>query len=368
MSIGIVVGTRPEIIKMSPIIRVCELEKIDYFVLHTGQHYTYGLDGIFFEELGLSAPRYNLKVGSGTHAVQTAQMLVGIEKVLARENPRAILVQGDTNTVLAGALVAAKLHIRVGHVEAGLRSRDRSMPEEINRILADHIADYLFVPTDGAKAILQAEGISAEKIWVTGNTIVDAVQQHLQIAQERSSILKELSLESQRYFLVTVHRQENVDSRVRFDGILRGLYLLQQEYGVPLIYPLHPRARKRMQEFGLEPQGVRVIDPLGYLDFLQLEAQASLVLTDSGGVQEESCILEVPCVTLRDNTERPETLEIGSNALAGTAPQSILAQGKEMLSRDRNWINPFGDGSAGKRIVDILSGCGLKLEPDGCVD
>jgi len=357
MEISIILGTRPEIIKMSPVIRELENKGLDYFILHTGQHYSYNLDKIFFEDLELSEPKYNLDVGSGTHAEETGKMLMGIEKVLNEEKPDVVLVEGDTNTVLAGALAATKLHIKVGHVEAGLRSYDRTMPEEINRVLTDHVSDYLFAPTVKARENLLREGIEEDKIFVTGNTIVDAVYQNLEIARRKVDILKKLNLNHEGYFLVTVHRQENVDVKERLKGILEGLRLLYRRFGLPIIYPIHPRAMKRIKEFGLEvPKGVELIEPLGFLEFLQLEANAKLVLTDSGGVQEETCILNVPCVTLRDNTERPETLEIGSNVLVGVNQNKILEGVNTMLIKERDWNNPFGDGKAGERIVGIIKG------------
>ena len=211
MKISIVLGTRPEIIKMSPILRECENQTLGYFILHTGQHYSYNLDKIFFEDLELPLPKYNLDVGSGSHAEETGKMLIGIEKVLKEEKPDIVLVEGDTNTVLAGALAASKSHIKIGHVEAGLRSYDRTMPEEINRVIADHVSDYLFAPTEKARGNLLTEGIDKSKIFVTGNTIVDAVYQNLEIARGKVDILKKLNLNSEEYFLVTAHRQENVD-------------------------------------------------------------------------------------------------------------------------------------------------------------
>lgn len=355
MKISIILGTRPEIIKMSPTIRECEKNGLDYFILHTGQHYSYNLDKVFFEELELPVPMYNLEVGSGSHAEETGKMLMGIEKVLQKENVDIVLVEGDTNTVLAGVLAAVKLGMKVGHVEAGLRSYDRSMPEEINRVAADHISDYLFAPTERAKENLIREGIDVNKIFITGNTIVDAVFQNLEIGKEKSKILDELSLKSREFLLVTAHRQENVDNKKRLGEILSGLELVQEEFGFIIIYPVHPRTKKRIKEFGLNiPEGVRLIEPAGYLDFLQLEANARLVLTDSGGVQEETCVLRVPCVTLRDNTERSETLEVGSNVLVGTKPEKILDGVKLMFDKENNWENPFGDGEAGMRIIKIL--------------
>jgi len=357
MKVSVILGTRPEIIKMAPVTRELERQELDFFILHTGQHYSHNLDSVFFQELELPQPKYNLEVGSGTHAEETGKMLIGIEKILLEEKPDVVLAEGDTNSVLAGTLAAAKLHIKVGHVEAGLRSYDRSMPEEINRVLADHIADYLFAPTEKAKRILLSEGVLKEKVFVTGNTIVDAVYQHLELARRKSQILKKLGLKEREYFLVTAHRQENVDIRDRLEGILEGLGLVYQKFHLPLIYPIHPRASRRIQEFGLGiPPGLKLIEPIGFLDFLGLEANAALILTDSGGVQEESCILKVPCITLRDNTERPETLEVGGNTLAGANPGAILSSAGKMLPAERNWPNPFGDGQAGVRIVEAIRG------------
>ena len=355
MKIAIILGTRPEIIKMSPIIRECEKQGLAYFILHTGQHYSYKLDKIFFEDLELPAAKYNLDVGSGSHAEETGKMLIGIEKVLKEEKLDVVLVEGDTNTVLAGALAASKLHIKVGHVEAGLRSYDRTMPEEINRVLADHVSDYLFAPTEKAKENLLREGIEENKIFVTGNTIVDAVYQNLEIARRKVNVLNKLNLRPNEYFLITAHRQENVDVKGRLKGILEGLELVYHKFNLPIIYPIHPRTMKRLKGFGLEvPKGIELIEPLGFLEFLQLEANAKLVLTDSGGVQEETCILKVPCVTLRGNTERPETLEVGSNVLAGVNQEKILEGVSVMLNAKRDWKNPFGDGKAGNIITKIL--------------
>jgi len=229
------------------------------------------------------------------------------------------------------------------------------MPEEINRVLADHVSDYLFAPTEKAKGNLLKEGIEEDKIFVTGNTIVDAVYQNLEIARGKVDILNKLNLNSEGYFLVTAHRQENVDVKDRLKGILDDLKLVYNKFNYPIIYPVHPRTKKKIREFGLEvPKGVELIEPFGFLEFLQLEANAKLVLTDSGGVQEETCILRVPCVTLRDNTERPETLEVGSNVLVGVNQNKIWEGVKKMMAKERNWENPFGDGRAGVKIVEIL--------------
>lgn len=348
--ITIVLGTRPEIIKMSPVVRECQERDVEFFVLHTGQHYSYEMDRVFFEELGLPEARYNLDVGSGLHGEQTGRILEGVERVLLRERPGIVLVQGDTNSVLAGALAASKLGIAVGHVEAGLRSFDRSMPEEINRVLADHMSDLLFAPTGTARENLRAEGIT-KGVYKTGNTVVDAVHQNRDLAESKSNILHRLGLEDDHYVVATAHRQENVDDPGRLRDMVRGLQRVSEELGMTLVFPAHPRTRSRMEEMDLDAQGVLLTDPLGYLDFLMLEANARLVLTDSGGVQEEACILHVPCVTMRRRTERPETIEVGANALAGTSPDGIASMARRMMRAKRRWRNPFGDGRAAERVV-----------------
>ena len=352
MRTAVVLGTRPEIIKLSPVIRALRQKKRDFFVLHTGQHYSYNLDRVFFENLGLGTPEINLGVGSGSHAEETGKMMIGIEKALMKEGADGVLVEGDTNSVLAGALAAAKLHVRVGHVEAGLRSRDRRMPEELNRIVADHLSDILFPPTKQSKANLLKEGIDRSKIFVTGNTIVDAVNQNLELAMKagHGSILG--GGESD-YMLATVHRQENVDDAGVMSNIILGLERIAKELGKPVIYPVHPRARNAMGRFGIKPDlsHLRLADPVDYLQFLRLERNASMVLTDSGGVQEEACIMGVPCVTLRDSTERPETVEVGANVVAGTRPDGILKAGLKMARKKGDWRNPFGDGKAASRII-----------------
>lgn len=340
---------------MSPMIRECQRQGLDYSILHSGQHYSYELDEVFFVELGLPQARHSLDVGSGSHAEQTGRILAGVERILLSEQPDIVLVEGDTNTVLAAALAAAKLHIRVGHIEAGLRSRDRSMPEEINRTLTDHISDYLFAPTEKSRQNLLVEGIADGRIFVTGNTIVDAIYHSLDISNSKLDVLSELNLSKAEYLVVTAHREENVDIKARLKGILDGLELVYNEFRLPIIFSVHPRTRKRMSEFGLKvPKGIETLAPLGFLEFLQLEKKARLILTDSGGVQEEACVLCTPCVTLRDNTERPETIEVGSNILAGASPERIFNCSQIMLTRQNNWQNPFGDGRTAKRIVEIL--------------
>jgi UDP-N-acetylglucosamine 2-epimerase (non-hydrolysing) len=355
MKVCIILGTRPEIIKMSPIIRYCDLEKIEYFIIHTGQHYSFNMDKLFFEELDLASPKYNVGAKETTHGKMIGSILIKIEPILMKEKPDIVLVEGDTNSVLAGALAASKLHIKVGHIEAGLRSYDKLMPEETNRIATDHISDYLFAPTTNAEEILLKEGIPKEKISVTGNTIVDAVFQNLINANKKANALEKLNLKKNQYILVTAHRQENVDSKEKLENILKGLELVHKTFNMKVIYPIHPRTRKKIEKFGLKAaEGVDLSEPVGFLEFLQLEKNAKLILTDSGGVQEESCILKVPCVTLRQNTERPETLEVGSNILAGTNPKKILACATKMINKKRVWENPFGDGKASQKIMEFI--------------
>lgn len=355
MKVAVILGTRPEIIKMSSIIRECTARGLICVIVDTGQHYDYAISKVFFEKLYLPPPHYQLRVGSGTHGQQTGRLLIEIERVLLEEKPDFVLVQGDTNTVLAGGLAASKLRIRVGHIEAGLRSFDSSMPEETNRILTDHLADLLFAPTPETAENLRSEGISDDKIFMTGNTIVDAVFQHRAIAKRESHVLDELQLSEGSYFLSTVHRPENVDNRERLLAILQSFQAVCERFNLPLVFPIHPRTRKMLRTFELVlPDQVLPIEPVGYLDFLQLEANAKMILTDSGGVQEEACILQVPCVTLRDNTERPETVRVGANIVSGVQPEGIVTCAGRMISVPRNWPNPFGDGTAYCRILDVI--------------
>jgi len=353
---AIVVGTRPEIIKMAPLVRACRARGLPYLLLHTGQHYSFEMDGVFFSELGLPAPDVNLEVGSGTQIYQVSSAMSGLEPILAEHRPDVVLVEGDTNSVLAAALAANKAGIRVGHVEAGLRSYDRGMPEEVNRVLTDHLADFLFAPTPGARDILLGEGLPAARVHVTGNTVVDELLLQRGRAR-RPGLLERFGVEPGRFALATLHRAENVDDPARLRGALGGLAGVSEALGLPVLAALHPRTQARIAE--LEPgltRGLRVLPPLGYLDFLGLHAEAGLMLTDSGGLQEEACCLRVPCVTLRDNTERPESVEVGANRLAGADPARIVEAARAMSARARDWPNPFGDGRAGERIVDVLLG------------
>jgi UDP-N-acetylglucosamine 2-epimerase (non-hydrolysing) len=283
-------------------------------------------------------------------------MLERLEPVLQRLGVRVVLVEGDTNSVLAGALAAAKLDIRVGHVEAGLRSRDRSMPEELNRIVADHLADHLYAPTEEAVANLRREGIDGERVRLTGNTVVDACRRHLPRAKPES-VLERRGLAAGGYLLVTVHRQENTDRAERLSAILDGVLGSSEASGLPAVFPIHPRTVKAVESAGLRSRletvtALRTTEPLGYLEFLALLAHAGVALTDSGGVQEEACILGVPCVTLRDNTERPETLAVGANRLAGADSTRIVESTLSALAGGHAWAQPFGDGRAGRRIAE----------------
>ncbi len=359
MKIGIIVGTRPEIIKMAPVIRECKKRDITYFIIHSNQHYSQEMDSIFFRELELPTPHYNLGVGSGLHSNQTGNILIKMEPILLEEKPDVVLVQGDTNTVLAGALAASKLGIKVGHIEAGLRSYDRTMPEETNRILTDHMSEYLFAVGPNQHAILAKEGIDNNKIFTVGNTVSDSLFQHLEISANTSKILIELGLTASEFFLVTAHRASNVDISANLLELLALFERLHKEYSQPIVWPIHPRTQAKLKEFSIEPPAyLKLIPPIGYLDFIQLQKHAQLILTDSGGIQEEACLLGVPCITLRENTERPESIEVGANVLVGRDADKALAAADNWLSsksKSLQWQNPFGDGHVAEHILDILT-------------
>lgn len=350
MKIAILVGTRPEIIKMAPVIRECQKRKLDYFIIHSKQHYSEKLDGIFFSELDLPAPKYNLNVGSGGHANQTGRILIALEPILISEPPDVLLVQGDTNTVVAGALAARKLNIKVGHIEAGLRSFDQTMPEESNRIIADHISDYLFAVTDLQVGHLKGEGLPDSKIFKVGNTIVDALLSHRVQAEKNSRILSELKLEKKGYYLLTSHRAANVDD----PDALKELIQLVAKLPGKVCWPIHYRTQRVLKENNIDlPAHLIWTEPVGYSDFLNLLSNSTAVITDSGGVQEEACILGIPCVTIRDRTERPETVEVGANVLVHRNAEAMVAA----LNRPmKPWANPFGDGHTAERILDVITG------------
>ena len=328
-------------------------------MIHTGQHYSYEMDKLFFKQLELPAPIHQLSAKSKSAHHQgehTGRMITQIEEILLKERPSVVLVQGDTNSVLAGSLATVKIHgIKLGHVEAGLRSYDRSMPEEINRIISDRISDYLFAPTVLSKKILLKEGVDRENIFITGNTIVDAVTQNLEIAKRKVKLDPWARDKNRGYFLMTLHRQEHVDHKERLSAILKGLRLIIKEFKMPIIFPVHPRTLARLEKFGLRlPEGIEAVKPIGFLEFLMLEKNARMILTDSGGVQEEACILKVPCVTFRTTTERPETISVGANLISGYQPLNMLLSAKKMIHKKRVWRNPFGDGHAAERIINIV--------------
>ncbi len=356
----VVVGTRPGIIKMSPIIKELEFRSSDFFVIHAGQHYSVNMDKVFFQDLRLPDPKYRLDETKNytLHGEQTAVMLTGIEKILIEERPETVLVCGDANFNLAGALAARKLRLKLGHVEAGLRSYNWKMPEEHNRVIIDHISDYLFTTSQAASDTALGEGVRGE-ICNVGSTIVDALSGIKEIGEAKSTILHDLKLESNNYFLLTSHREENVDNKEYLEGLLGVIDTLGNEYGQPIVYPIHPRTMKRITQFDLRARidsikHLSLTEPLGYIDCMYLLANARLVLTDSGGLQQEACIFGVPCVTLRTETEWVETVEVGANIVAGTVPENIITSVKAALAMERNWQSPFGEIGAASRIIDII--------------
>lgn len=349
MKVLSVVGARPQFIKAAVVSRVLRRQHTEVLV-HTGQHYDKTMSAVFFEELNIPEPTYNLGIGSASHGAQTGAMLAAIEEVLLTEQPDALIVYGDTNSTLAGALAAAKLHIPIAHVEAGLRSFNRRMPEEINRLLTDHMSKWLFCPTKKAQTNLREEGIRTG-IWLVGDVMVDALQENLPIALARSDIQQRLGLETNGYYLATLHRAYNTDNPRRLGSILYAL----SELSLPAILPAHPRTAKAIEAADLKvSSNVRSIPPVSYLDMLTLEANASRVLTDSGGVQKEAYLIGVPCITLREETEWEETLVEGWNQLAGADPDAILSAVSRPIP-----VEPrpplFGDGKASQHIVSILS-------------
>jgi UDP-GlcNAc3NAcA epimerase len=344
-----VVGARPQFIKAAPVSQELRQQHVEV-LLHTGQHYDAMMSDVFFADLELPTPDYNLGVGSGPHGAQTGAMLAGIEEVLLSEQPDAVLVYGDTNSTLAGALASAKLHVPVAHVEAGLRSFNRHMPEEINRLLADHVARWLFCPTQTAVDNLRAEGVTSG-VWNVGDVMVDALNDNLSLARRRSDALERLELEPSSYHLATLHRPRNTDDPARLARILGAL----GDLDAPVVLPAHPRTSRAIEAFGLvvSPE-VRIVPPVSYLDMLTLEASARRILTDSGGVQKEAYLVGVPCVTLREETEWVETVATGWNQLVGADPAAIRAAVERTMPRGARPLL-FGDGRASRRIVDILT-------------
>lgn len=360
VKIALVLGTRPEIIKMAPVVWACRKAANPFFILHTGQHYDVNMDRVFFRDLGLPMPQYNLGLGGLSLREQIGRFSRAMEPIFERERPGVVLVQGDTNSVAAGAIAASRGGIPCAHHEAGLRSHDPSMPEEMNRIFTDHMARILFAPTRLSVQHLRSEGIPASRIHLTGNTIVDAVrflERRRRGANAVAGMRGLSSLRRKRYFLVTAHRAENIDRKDRFERILEALDRLAHAYpDHDVVYPVHPRARKMCAEHGLEfPSRVRAVEPVPYIAMFRLMKNARLVITDSGGLQEECCILKVPVVTIRENTERPETIRAGVNVLVpGLEPERIVRQARAMMEKRLRWTNPFGDGRSGERIVRLL--------------
>jgi UDP-GlcNAc3NAcA epimerase len=353
MKILSVVGARPQFIKASPL--SLEIRRqYEEILVHTGQHYDYGMSEVFFEDLGIPVPNYHLGIGSGTHGAQTGAMLQAIEAVLQKEQPDAVIVYGDTNSTLAGALAAAKLHIPVAHIEAGLRSFNRAMPEEVNRVLTDHVSTWLFAPSAISRDQLTKEGVESG-VHIVGDIMYDALLLHRSRAETSSPVLGQLGLSPKSYYVATVHRAENTDRRENLASIFEGLGLL----GKPVIVPLHPRTLKKIEEFQISlRENVKPIEPLGYLHMLKLQSQASCILTDSGGVQKEAYYLSVPCVTLRSETEWVETVTAGWNLICGTGSAAIIEGVRKMEGCQGPHPNLYGDGTTAQRIVEILSSAG----------
>jgi UDP-N-acetylglucosamine 2-epimerase len=347
-----VVGARPQFIKAAPVSRALRRAGHQEFLVHTGQHYDFNMSQVFFEELGGLEQSLNLGVGSGSHAAQTAQMLVRLEEVMLGERPDWVLVYGDTNSTLAGALAACKVGIPIAHVEAGLRSYNRGMPEEHNRVLTDHCADLLLCPTQTAVDNLAKEGIT-QGVHLVGDTMYDAVLQCSAKARETSTILSDLSLMAKQYALATVHRNYNTDQPDNLRGIISALAELDR----PVVFPVHPRTRHKIQELGwdlADLTNLKLIEPVGYFDLLALLSSAELLLTDSGGMQKEAYFLQVPCVTLRTETEWVETVSAGWNVVSGSSRESIAAAVQQVRSQPRVAGNWFGDGDAAKKIRESL--------------
>ena len=374
-----VVGARPNFMKIAPIIEQLKIKnknlkaKLKHVLVHTGQHYDEEMSKSFFEDLNLPKPDINLGVGSASHAVQTAKIMIEFEKVCLRERPDLIIVVGDVNSTIACALVASKLGIKIAHIEAGLRSFDRAMPEEINRVLTDAISDYLFTTCEDANENLRKEGIPEEKIYFVGNVMIDTLLRYKERAK-KSKILEKLGLNKdlqvRSYALLTLHRPSNVDNRETFINILKALKNVSKK--IPIIFPAHPRTQRQIKIFSLEKyfnfvniesnscvnieNSINLLDPLSYLDFLNLMANAKFVLTDSGGIQEETTILNIPCLTLRENTERPVTLKEGTNTIVGSNPEKIISKSMDILNGKKKIgrIPKLWDGKAAERIINIL--------------
>jgi UDP-N-acetylglucosamine 2-epimerase (non-hydrolysing) len=358
-----VVGARPNFMKMAPIIEAMNRYPavFDHRLVHTGQHYDEKMSRAFFNDLGMPRPDIDLGVGSGTHAEQTARIMVEFEKVCLAEKPDLVIVVGDVNSTMACTITAKKLGVKVAHVEAGLRSRDMDMPEEINRLCTDVLCDYLFTTDHFANENLLAEGVCADKIFFVGNVMIDTLHKHLEMAG-KLDLIERSGLKKGEYATLTLHRPSNVDHRNTLQGILEALQQISNE--VPIIFPIHPRTKKMSREFGLEHffttgekvEGIWLTEPLGYLEFLHLNMHAKMVLTDSGGIQEETTVLGVPCITMRHNTERPITCEVGTNVIVGSDKEKILAAAADIIKgkKTAGTCPELWDGHAAERIVQTL--------------
>lgn len=352
MNVLHIVGARPNFMKVAPVLNALkERDNVRQTVIHTGQHYDVNMSDVFFHQLGIPAPDINLAVGSGSHAQQTAEIMTRLEPVVLERQPDLVVVYGDVNSTVATALVCAKLGIKVGHVEAGLRSFDRTMPEEINRVVTDQLADMLFTPSEDGDENLRREGIAAEKIFRVGNVMIDSLVRLLPLARKanRHGL-------PERYALVTLHRPANVDDGATLKGILESLFEVNRDLAV--VFPAHPRTRQRIADFGLNASQLCVLDPLPYVNFLGLQSRATVVITDSGGIQEETTYLGVPCLTLRENTERPITVSMGTNMLVGRDPEKLRTELSRVLGgkAKKGFAPPLWDGHAGERIADVLVG------------
>jgi len=359
MKIMNVAGARPNFMKVAPLINAMSRHPgLQLSLINTGQHYDHALSQLFFDELNLPVPDRFLGIGSGSAAQQIGRTMIEFEKVLEEIRPDLVVVVGDVNATIACSLITARNRIKLAHVEAGLRSFDRTMPEEINRLLTDQLADFLFTTEPVARENLLREGIPSNKIHFVGNVMIDTLVKHREQA-DRSSILADLALSPAGYGLITLHRPGNVDDLPTLKGLLGGLETIQKD--VPLVFPMHPRTRSRLESFGLSEmvsrmKGLQIVDPLGYLDFLKLMSNARFVVTDSGGIQEESTILGIPCITARENTERPVTVELGTNEVVGTSPERIVAACQQVIAGKwkKGKMPDLWDGNAAERIVRII--------------
>ena len=362
VKIAPIVGVRPQIIKSAPILRLLNQDKeVALYLVHSGQHYDFEMSKIFFNELSLPDPLYNLNVGSGSHATQTARLMTRVEKVITKLQPDVVVVFGDANTTLAGGLAAVKMHVPVCHVEAGLRSYDMGMPEEVNRILTDHCSQMLCAPTEEAVKNLKREGFGEDSVLLSGDTMFDALLQHEEDV-EKSTIIESLGLTKKVCAVLTLHRAENVDDKERLKRIILAIMKLNE---ITIVFPAHPRTKRRLREANLEGalkkmRHVMLTDPLGYFDMLKLVKNSAVILTDSGGMQKEAFLVRVPCVTLRYNTEWVETVRLGANRLVGAETRQILMETRRILENEgvkrelESLPNPYGDGKASQKIVEDL--------------